>query len=154
MAQQSQTKPGSASRPTLDQRRAAHAWKAVMGLAKVEGDRRIYDSAAEEYEREAHRLPTRIIASGLGQALAFIVAKAKDKKPKLKKLHDDLTSWVVERPLALKEPGSLLLSVIKGDSDFLRRATEETLAYLQWLNRFLEAEIGKAKAAEGKGQDE
>ena len=26
------------------------------------------------------------------------------------------------------------------DSDFLRRATDETIAYLQWLNRFAEAE--------------
>lgn len=148
MVQQAQMKPDSASRPTLEQRRAAHAWKAVTALAiRIEGGRRIYDGAAVEYEREAHKLPIRIIASGLGQALAFIEAKAKGKK--LDKLLKDLTDWAKERPLPLKRPDSLLLSVVEGDSDFLRRATEETLAYLQWLNRFLEAEIGKDKATGG-----
>ena len=34
----------------------------------------------------------------------------------------------------------LLEQIVNGDSNFLRRATDETLAYLQWLNRFAEAE--------------
>ncbi len=36
-------------------------------------------------------------------------------------------------------PKHLLESIIKGDSEFLRRATDEVIAYLQWLNRFAEA---------------
>ena len=35
---------------------------------------------------------------------------------------------------------ALLLAIIYGNSDFLRRATDEVLAYLLWLNRFAEAE--------------
>ena len=35
----------------------------------------------------------------------------------------------------------LLIRVIKGDSDFLRYATAECLAYLQWLVRFTDAEF-------------
>jgi CRISPR-associated protein Cmr5 len=127
------------SKPTLDQRRASHAWKAITGLK--EGGK--YGEKAKEYAREAKKLPMRIKASGLGQALAFILAKAKDKKPKLKKLHDDLTEWVIrERPMKAEDTSSLMLSIIheKATSDFLRRATDETLAYLQWLNRFAEAE--------------
>ena len=38
-------------------------------------------------------------------------------------------------------------AIIHGDSDFLRRATDEALAYLAWLNRFAEAE-GLTEAAE------
>ena len=34
----------------------------------------------------------------------------------------------------------LLERIVKGNSDFLRRATDEVLAYLVWLKRFAEAE--------------
>ena len=44
-----------------------------------------------------------------------------------------------EPPSNLKDE-ALLLAVIQGNSDFLRRATDEVLAYLLWLNRFAEAE--------------
>src|SRR5262249_40567465 len=90
----------------------------------------------------AKKLPNRILAAGLGQALAFLAAK-QQKKPSLKKLLDNLTDWVLtKRPLRGEKPKSLMDSIIYGNSDFLRRATEETLAYLQWLNRFAEAELG------------
>jgi len=129
------------SAQTLDQRRAQHAWQAIVSQATVVNGKRQYDDRAKEYAREARKLPVRIMASGLGQALAFILAKAKDKKPNLRKLHDDLTDWVIrKRPIQAKEPKSLLESIIQGDADFLRRATDEALAYLQWLNRFAEAE--------------
>jgi len=32
-------------------------------------------------------------------------------------------------------------NIMRGDAVFLRRATDETLAYLQWFNRFAEAEL-------------
>jgi CRISPR-associated protein Cmr5 len=118
-------------KPTLDQKRAQHAWQAVQRLDRADG---------KEYAGEAKKLPMRIMAAGLGQALAFLAAKAKDKKPSLRQLLDDLTAWVIrERPLSGAHPDSLLGSVIFGNSDFFRRATDETLAYLQWLNRFAEA---------------
>jgi CRISPR-associated protein Cmr5 len=129
------------SGPTLDQRRAKHAWERIIGQATIKNGQRQYDEKAKEYAREAKRLPTRIMAAGLGQALAFILAKAKDKKPNLKRLHEDLTDWVIKhRSIPAKKPNSLLESIIEGDSDFLRRATDEVLAYLVWLNRFAEAE--------------
>lgn len=134
------------AKQTLDQRRANHAWNAILSFSKKKpsGEREYDDKAKEyprEYAREAHKLPTRIMAAGLGQALAFILAKAKDKKPNLRLLHDHLTDWVIkERPMAAENRDSLLESIIEGDSDFLRRATDETLAYLLWLNRLAEAE--------------
>ena len=133
---QATNKPG----PTLDQRRASHAWQAIVGQARTTGEGRKYNKQAEEYVREAKKLPMRIMAAGLGHALAFIRAKAKDK-PNLNRLHEDLTDWVIkQRPIAAKKPHSLMESIIDGDSDFLRRATDEALAYLLWLNRFAEAE--------------
>jgi len=129
------------AKPTLDQRRARHAWEAILSFAKDKNGQRDYGDDAKEYAREAHKLPTHIMAAGLGQALAFILAKAKDKKPNLRQLHEHITDWVIkQRPMTAKKPDSLVESIIEGDSDFLRRATDEVLAYLQWLNRFAEAE--------------
>ena len=128
------------SSQTLDQRRGRHAWKCIEEVKQFPSDKH-----KEEYAREAKKLPTRIMAAGLGQALAFLLAKAKGKseRPKehLKKLHDDLTAWLNERPLVLKKRDSLLESIIHDSSDFVRLATDEVLAYLQWLNRFSEAEL-------------
>ena len=137
---------GVNTRQTLDQRRANHAWDKITSLQVIskqvipKKEPRKYDEDAKEYAREARKLPARIMAAGLGQALAFIMAKAK-KKPKLKQLHDDLTDWVItRRSIPAEKPDSLMQSIIEGDSDFLRRATDEVLAYLVWLNRFAEAE--------------
>ncbi len=128
------------SRQTLDQRRAQHAWKAIEALDRLSNEEK------DEYAREAKKLPVRIMASGLGQALAFICAKAGDKKKTLSQLHGDLTDWVLNgRGLKGAAPESLLQCVFRGDADFMRRATNEVLAYLQWLNRFAEAKgLGKS----------
>ncbi len=132
----------SDSKPTLDQRRARHAWESVTGLAeRSEGGKRQYGDSAKEYGREAKKLPMRILAAGLGSALAFVAAKAKDKKPQLNRLLAHMTDWVIaKRPMPAPQPGSLLESIVHENADFLRRATDEALAYLQWLNRFAEAE--------------
>ena len=129
---------------TLDQRRAKHAWEAVHAVDIKTTTRNNNDKDAKpyanDYAGEAKKLPSRIIAAGLGQALAFIVAKT-EKKPALERLHQDITNWVItERPMSqARIQESLLRSVIEGDSEFLRVATAETLAYLNWLNRFAEA---------------
>ncbi|MBC7821051.1 MAG: type III-B CRISPR module-associated protein Cmr5 [Planctomycetaceae bacterium] len=130
---------------TLDQQRACHA------LARIE---KLSLDDQDNYASEAKRLPVRIMSSGLGQAMAFI--NAKTKRTGLKQLHTDLTEWVIKiratnvfgedrvnefntRPGARQVDHSLLHSIIHGDSEFLRWATTETLAYLVWLNRFAEA---------------
>jgi CRISPR-associated protein Cmr5 len=120
---------------TLGQRRANHAWKAIEQVLKLK------DGARKEYGTHAKKLPLRIRTAGLGPALAFLLAKAADKKDHLKRLHGDLTDWAIKgRGLPAKHKDNLLQSIVDGDSDFLRRATDEALAYLEWLNRFAEAE--------------
>lgn len=116
---------------TLDQQRAAHAWDVVNAVAsKAEKDRK-------EFGTQAKKLPTRIMAAGLGQALAFLEAKDYAQE-----LRDALADWIHRRRPA---PGDdfeqkrLVVRVIRGDADFLRYATAESLAYLQWLVRFADA---------------
>jgi CRISPR-associated protein Cmr5 len=120
---------------TLDQRRAADAWALVE---KLKDDKHGLDLA-----RQAKKLPVRIVTSGLGPALAFLNAK----EGRANGLCAGLGAWVLDRRgivptggSAQKFGGDLLSAVVHGDSDFLRRATAETLAWLQWLNRFAEAE--------------
>ncbi len=123
---------------TLDQQRAKHAWEAIQRVcAWKESTKR------KDYAGQAKKLPIRLMTSGLGQALAFILAKAdkKEKPDPCRQLHKDLSDWTLtHRKLPGKHPDSLLKSVCYGDAVFLRRATDEVLAYLEWLNRFAEAE--------------
>lgn len=119
---------------TLDQRRASHAWDAVQRAKQKQDPHRSQDP--KKFGEQAKKLPTRIMAAGLGQALAFL--KAKGYAPGLL---EELSTWIEARiPPKQDEPRELLERIVKGDSEFLRRATDETLAYVVWLNRFAEAE--------------
>ena len=126
------------TRPTtLDQRRARHAWEAVRRVA----DR---GEAGDTYGREAKRLPVRIMQAGLGHSLAFLRAKGGEGNTALLK---DLADWILWKRGTADGSGArprddaLIKAIVEGDADFLRWATEETMAYLQWLNRFAEAEL-------------
>jgi len=120
-------------KPTLDQRRAKHAWNAVQRARGVKDP--------EQFVGHAKRLPVRIVTSGLGQALAFLSAKGYAPE-----LLEELGDWVLNRRTSpdgghgKAAADALIRAIVEGDSDFLRRATDETLVYLQWLNRFAEAE--------------
>jgi len=107
---------------TPDQLRAKHAWDVVEKI-KGHKDAKLFGGAAR-------KLPVRIMASGLGQSLAFLAAKG--KTPELLKALGD---WVLKK----SDDRALLNAVIQGTADSLRMHTAETLAYLQWLNRFCEA---------------
>jgi CRISPR-associated protein Cmr5 len=120
--------------PTLDQSRASHAWDAVQRAKTKQGHHQKQEP--KKFGGQAKKLPTRIMAAGLGQALAFL--KAKDYAPGILA---ELSEWIGLRvPPKQGEAKDLLERIVKGNSDFLRRATDEVLAYLVWLNRFAEAE--------------
>jgi len=112
-------------RPTLEQKRAQHAWNAVQEMKENE--------KSKEEGRETKKMPVRIITAGLGQSLAFLEAKKNGEI-----LRRKLSDWINQR-IPAKE-SDLLNRIKDGDSDFLRRATDEAMAYLQWLVRFAEAE--------------
>jgi CRISPR-associated protein Cmr5 len=109
--------------PSLDQQRARHAWDAVQRAKSKTGENKSQES--KKFGGQAKKLPVRIMASGLGQSLAFL--RAKNYAPGLLAELDD---WI---KLRIKpQPGE--------PSVFLHRATDEVLGYLQWLTRFAEAE--------------
>ena len=132
--------------PTLDQRRARHAWDAV---ARIRNDPKARSSASG-YAREAKRLPVRILTAGLGHALAFLCAKAGSGKTESANtaLLRDVADWVLDKrgnpDSTADRPASnaLVEKIVASDATFLRVTTDEVLAYLQWLTRFAEAEFG------------
>lgn len=115
---------------TLDQQRAVHAWNVVQTVKTTP------DAKAKEFGGNTKKLPTRIIAAGLGQALAFL--QAKDLAAPLR---NALSDWIKQRrPNGNGKEETLLHRIIHGDADFQRYATAECLAYLVWLVRFADAE--------------
>lgn len=75
-----------------------------------------------------------IQTDGLAPALAFIKAKGKDHHLTL---NEHLSNWVLAQ---LGGNGDLLTWLLAQDSARYRQAATETIAYLVWLKRFVEAE--------------
>jgi CRISPR-associated protein Cmr5 len=136
-------------RKTTQQRRAEHAWKAIEEVLQkyplqTRDGKDVPDDNAKVYGRLVRDLPTRILASGLGQALAFRWAK-RDKQTEALLQH--LGDWLLDKrqnigsTKPVPQPQELLRKLVAKDSDamFLRLATEEAIAYLNWLKRFAEA---------------
>lgn len=112
----------------LDRSRAEAAWNAIQEVNQ--------DS---EYGSLAREMPTYIQVNGLAQTLAFL--KANKKKHHHLMMFNHLSNWVCQQ-LKFKD-GDLLSHVLKIDNQSYRRATTESLAFLQWLKRFSEAVIDK-----------
>jgi len=130
----------------LEQERAQRAWACVQEVT----------SKPQEFKKKygslARKVPMLVLTNGLGQTLAFLLAKAKRHEPEQKrsveaKAHDlllvHLSNWVLSQ-VASSTPasnGDLLQWVLQNDSAAYRRATIESLAFLTWLKRFAEAEL-------------
>ncbi|MFO0649316.1 MAG: type III-B CRISPR module-associated protein Cmr5 [Polyangiales bacterium] len=114
---------------TWDQRRASHAWKQVQVLAASFKGK---DKERKQFASELRRLPVRVMNAGLVPAILFL--QSKKKATEVVTVLDD---WMKQRfpggAATLRERALL-------DATQLRMHTAETLAYLQWLVRFAEAE--------------
>jgi CRISPR-associated protein Cmr5 len=109
---------------SLDQERAKYAWQCVAtGVDK-------------EYTNIAKGAPALIMGNGLMQALAFL----HNKSDAAKKLANHVSKWVASR-LRIEDGSfkSLMDALVKKDSDFYLRATEEALEVLRWIRQFAAA---------------
>jgi CRISPR-associated protein Cmr5 len=126
---------------SLEQRRAAQAWDCVT---PVKG--RQYE---KEYKSLAKSAPADIQSNGLGQTLAFWRAKGYDKgRPKdggdnaHAQLLKHVSEWVRDQ-LTLAGSKEMLEWIAKdATTDQYRRAAAEAMAFLAWVKRFAEAELG------------
>lgn len=121
---------------TIEQARAKSAWEKVSAI--------VNETWASEYRALARSTAADILTNGLGQTLAFLRAKAKDKhEPPHWTLYKHLSDWIAkdhQGDNAWEENG-LLEWLIQQDSEVYRQTTVEVMAYLNWLKRFAEATL-------------
>jgi len=117
---------------SLEQERAKKAWDAIKPI-KGKG----FES---KFKSLATGSPADIQTNGLGQTLAFWKAKKGDEH---KALYEALAAWLQEETLSIVPRGKDLLEwVLEASTEGYRRATTEAMAFLTWLKRFAEAELG------------
>lgn len=129
----------SSRQQTLEQKRAARAWQCVEEANRQD------DEVKKKYSTQARKLGGLIQTNGLGQSLAFVYSKAKfweqKRGPEARAngmIFTQVSEWI-KGELGLSGDENLLKIIVGRDSAFYRRATNEALAFLNWLKRFAEA---------------
>lgn len=131
------------TRQSTEQKRAHQAMEWADEIKKKDGD------TAREYSSLACSAPADIQSNGLGQTLAFWRSKGWEKGiPKNNGhtfIYQHLSQWICGRmgwDENAKDHG-LLGWLVEVDTAAYRRATAEAEAFLVWLKRFAEAELGE-----------
>lgn len=135
---------------SLEQERAKAAWDKISDVRNKQLQEK--DHFGKEYGSLAKSAPTDIQTNGLGQTLAFWRAKGYEKgQPKHNgnnahyQLLVHLSSWLREQlklPISQDAESVLNWIVEKATTEEYRRATAEAIAFLSWIKRFAEAELG------------
>lgn len=119
---------------TLEQRRAQHA------LGKVKQFVRECDEKKQEmFVSYVKSLPSMIIANGLGQSMAMLLAQAKnDRSDAHYLLYNCLQEWLCrDEPQApYRAEPELISAIVKHDREKYLCAQAEALALLEWLKKF------------------
>ncbi|BCX02771.1 MAG: hypothetical protein KatS3mg053_0709 [Candidatus Roseilinea sp.] len=113
-------------RQSLEQQRAAAAWRAVQDVPVSNG---------KEFKSVATGLPADIQSSGLGQTMAFLRAKGKEEH---KAVFNAVTGWIKQR-LNITDGDFMEWLMTKASTEQYRYATSEAIALAIWIKRFAEA---------------
>jgi CRISPR-associated protein Cmr5 len=127
-----QNSPNRTLQQTLQQKRAAHAWKCIE---------KVQAGIQKKYGSLVRGLPALIQSDGLGQTLAFLKAKDKNKgNTEHIEAYTNISNWIsIEFGVTYKQGETLLEWLLTQETPMYRRVTAEALAYLNWLKRFAEA---------------
>lgn len=129
---------------TREQERASFAWKKV---SKLGGE------LLSKYKDTARKFPSMVVNNGLGQTLAFLIAKGTEKgEPDEKKsewqLYAHIQEWLCQTEICKvtddEKSGTEFKLIVwltdsRTKSIHYRRATLEALSLASWLKRFSEA---------------
>ncbi len=110
---------------TLEQKRAAHAWKCAQGCTK-------------EYVNRAKALPALIMNSGLMQVLAFCHEKGGTHE----QVAIHLRSWLREQfgnKITSDAFEGVMLVLQREDTQFYQQVNAEAFAWLRWLRQMAAA---------------
>lgn len=122
---------------TVEQTRAASAWRAVNQIAANK-------PLMAKYVPLVQGAPVDIHTAGFGQAVAFYLSRKPAAAPEYDHLLRHLAGWLLrargaEEPDASKRPGDLMVEIQSKDLVRYRQLHTEALAYLAWLKRFAAA---------------
>ena len=122
------------SKKSLDQERAAYAWKRVVSKDS---------SCREKYKSLAKNFPALIMSNGLMQSMAFLERKNGEEH---KALLSDVILWFAIKGLISQDDArqgfkGMMTALSESDSLKYRRATEETLEILKWIRQMADAAI-------------
>ena len=121
---------------TLEQMRAHHA------LDKIRDIENNYDEdTRQKFVSYVESLPADIIANGLGQAAATLLARAKGNEHDAHYLlYRALKDWLCRDDPEGRAPYGgddyLMAAIVNCDRAVYLRAQAETLAWLEWLKKF------------------
>jgi len=122
---------------SLDQERAAYAWKCVQGKNA-------------DYKNLAKSTPALIMSNGLMQTLAFLKSKDKPNQEHHTILGAQICAWAMtekkpappENGVPFRDGFGKIMGILSGmNSEGYRRATEESLAILRWIRQLADAAI-------------
>ncbi|MDR7491958.1 MAG: type III-B CRISPR module-associated protein Cmr5 [Armatimonadota bacterium] len=122
-----------------EQERARRAREAVRGWER--------HPKRSELPQEVRRLPSRILASGLGQTLAFYASKGDEEVEAA--VGAELARFLIDKPRCVD-----LLDHVATRCDLAeyRRLTREALAYAEWLKRYAAALLPKSEEGRSAGR--
>lgn len=121
---------------TLSQKRAAKA-NEVVQIISDSPDIELKD----KYGSLARSFPSMIQANGLGQSLAFLLAKDGGRNGHHRRLFDHVSMWLCTniQPEIEKPNNDFLKWVINQETSVYQQATQEAIQFSIWLKRFAEA---------------
>lgn len=119
---------------TLGQKRAEYC------LSQLRQMRFDSESDSEKFKNFSAGLPALIIQNGFGQTLAFLVAKGEDKHIAA---YNIIVGWLVRQDILTSDdqPAGLLGQISRLEQTQYLSAQKETLAMLEWLKRYANAEL-------------
>lgn len=116
--------------PTLEQRRAAHAWAKAGGVIKKH---------KKEYVNAALGLPALIVNSGLLQVMAFLNQKGGAHNT----LAADLRDWLHQQCGTPEDFGEFMEHLYQlQEAQQYQAISAETIAWLRWLRQMANARKG------------
>ena len=128
------------AKPTLEQERAAFAWRRVS--------EQINKDIFQDYRNLAKSAPALVAANGLLSALLFFASKGGAHE----RLLEDLAKWLAERrvPGGSRDPDAktLLSALVKASPSEYREASEEVLQVLRWIRQFAAAAGSSSNASQ------
>ena len=113
--------------PTIDQQRAAYAWKQIE-----------QQQEPKNFANVAKAAPALIMNNGLMQTLAFNHQKGGAHES----LNEHIMDWLHQRfkkKIVGTDYKTVMQALHEGDAYLYREATEETMALLRWIRQFAAA---------------